>query len=165
MKLLIKSELMHFQVSVWPIHGHFREVTQEIQSQIHFLSVKNLSSHIVSNKKEWSRNHGTSFSIFTQPRTHFFHFHAITQIRKGFSRDHTHQKDLSRIAHACQFHAFFLHFPILTNFGRNQFRKKQNVCISQNVYFSTEFSYKRNVYPVKVLTGGLMDEENGKISF
>ena len=32
--------------------------------------------------------------------THFFlHFHAITLMRKRFSRHHTHQKDLSRITH------------------------------------------------------------------
>ena len=56
-----------------------------------------------------SRNHTnwSHFSTFTQSRTYFFRFHAITQItqmRKGFSRHQAHQKDLSGITHTCQFH-------------------------------------------------------------
>ena len=69
-----------------------------------------------------SRNHTnwSHFSTFTQSRTYFFRFHAITQItqmRKGFSRHHAHQKDLSRITHTCQFHAItqlFFHFHAIT---------------------------------------------------
>ena len=75
-----------------------------------------------------SRNHTnwSHFSTFTQSRTYFFRFHAITQItqmRKGFSRHHAHQKDLSRITHTCQLHAItqlFFHFHAITQFSRNK---------------------------------------------
>jgi hypothetical protein len=47
--------------------------------------------------------------------THFFlHFHAITQMRKGFSRHHAHQKDLSRITHEGRFTQSRNHLFIFT---------------------------------------------------
>ena len=85
------------------------------------------------------------FSIFTPSRTYFpaftqsyklvtfFHFHAIThiffrfhaitqitQMRKGFSRHHAHQKDLSRITHTCQFHAISFSFSRNHSESRNR---------------------------------------------
>ena len=57
-------------------------------------------------------------STFTQSRTYFFRYHAISQIRKGFSRRYAHQKDILRITHTCQFHAItqlFSHFHAITH--------------------------------------------------
>ena len=58
-----------------------------------------------------NRNHA-HFFLFTQSRTNFscfhasyklFRFHAVKQIRKGFSRHHEHEIDLARITHGRRF--------------------------------------------------------------
>ena len=49
----------------------------------------------------WARIMNLSLFPFRRNHAHiFFRFHAITQIRKGFSRYHAHQNDFSRITHA-----------------------------------------------------------------
>ena len=60
----------------------------------------------------WPTNN-TNVVLLGHSGTYFFSFHAITQIRKGFSRHHANQKDLSRITHTRQFYAIsqiFVHF-------------------------------------------------------